>query len=312
VVLRVADSAAMAAAADLIRAGDLVGLPTETVYGLAGDATNPRAVAAIFAVKGRPQFNPLIAHVAGLDMAREEAVLDERALTLAARFWPGPLTLVAPARPTGRVCELARAGLPTVALRMPRHPVALGLIRAVDRPLAAPSANRSGHISPTSAAHVLAEFGDAVRLVLDGGPAQVGIESTVVAALPGQPLRLLRPGGITRDELMAVVGDLAGAEAGVIASPGQLTSHYAPRAPLRLDVTDPAGCAAYLGFGACAAPDQPNLSPAGDLVEAAARLFGLLRELDQRSPAEIAVAPIPHTGLGEAINDRLRRAAAGR
>lgn len=307
-----ASESAIARAVECLRRGEFVGLPTETVYGLAADAGSDIAVARIYAAKGRPQFNPLIAHVASPWMATSEAVFDERAQRLAARFWPGPLTLVLPVAPAGRVCELARAGLQTVALRMPGHPVALELIRAFGSPLAAPSANRSGYISPTTAQDVVAELGAESGFVLDGGPAQLGLESTIVAVLPGEPVRLLRPGGVSREALLTVVDELSALPAGHIEAPGQLASHYAPRARLRMNAVAPEPGEAFLGFGPHHRDGSPNLSRSGDLTEAAANLFGMLRTLDASGAAGIAVAPVPAHGLGEAINDRLQRAAAPR
>jgi L-threonylcarbamoyladenylate synthase len=301
-----ADAARAAAA---LAAGGLVILPTETVYGLAAAAADPAAVARLYEAKGRPRFNPLIAHVAGLAMADRVARLDARASRLIEAFWPGPLTLVAPARGGDLVCDLARAGLDTVAVRAPAHPLAQAVIGAFGRPLVAPSANRSGRPSPTTLADAVAETGAAAAVALDGGPCRIGLESTVVSVLDG-PLRLLRPGAVTRGEIERLVGPLAEAEADAARSPGRLARHYAPAAPLRLDVTAPAAGEAYLAFGP--APQGPrtfNLSPAGDLAEAAARLFSALRAADALNPAAIAVAPIPEDGLGEAINDRLRRAA---
>jgi L-threonylcarbamoyladenylate synthase len=303
---------AISQAVERLQRGEFVGLPTETVYGLAADAGNDLAVARIYAAKGRPTFNPLIAHVSSLDMAMVEAMLDERAQRLVARFWPGPLTLVLPLAGSHRVCELARAGLQSVALRMPGHPVALELIRAFGGPLAAPSANRSGRISPTTAQDVVAELRDQPGLVLDAGPAQVGLESTIVAVLPGEPVRLLRPGGVSREALLGVVGELAVSPAERIEAPGQLASHYAPQARLRMNALAPAAGEAFLGFGPHHREGSPNLSRAGDLVEAAANLFTMLRSLDASGVAAIAVAPVPEHGLGEAINDRLQRAAAPR
>jgi L-threonylcarbamoyladenylate synthase len=290
-----------------LAAGRLVILPTETVYGLAADAGNAKAVAALFEAKGRPRFNPLIAHVASLAAARRIAELDPRALTLAAAFWPGPLTLVAPARTGGGVCDLARAGLDTVAVRVPAHPLARAVLEAFGAPVAAPSANRSGRPSPTTLADAVAETGAAAAVALDGGPCAVGLESTVVALLDGPP-RLLRPGAVTREEIEALIGPLAEAEADARRSPGRLTRHYAPSAPLRLDSDGARPGEAFIGFGA-AGEGALNLSPAGDLAQAAARLFSCLRAADALAPLAIAVAPIPDHGLGEAINDRLRRAA---
>jgi L-threonylcarbamoyladenylate synthase len=305
-------------AAEMLRRGGLVAFPTETVYGLGADATRAEAVARIYAAKERPRFNPLIAHVASLDAARREGVFDESALALAALFWPGPLTLVVPAAPGASVCDLARAGLDSVALRLPAHPLAHALLERVARPVAAPSANRSGRISPTTAAHVLAELDGRIDAVLDGGATQVGLESTIVACL-GEP-RLLRPGGVPREALEAALGrKLLGAarETGAPRAPGMLASHYAPRAKVRLDIDRVAAGDAVLLFGAFEPPGLAaaravlNLSQSGDLTEAAAHLFGHLRSLDGSGAESIAVAPIPENGLGEAINDRLRRAAAG-
>jgi L-threonylcarbamoyladenylate synthase len=296
-----------ARAAEALAAGRLVVLPTETVYGLAADATNPAAVAALYEAKSRPRFNPLIAHVADLAAAEAIAELDDRARTLTAAFWPGPLTIVAPVRPGGAVCDLARAGLDTVAVRVPAHPLAQAVLAAFAGPVAAPSANRSGRPSPTTLADAVAETGEFAALALDGGPCAVGLESTVVSLLDGPP-RLLRPGAVTRAQIEALIGRLADAEADARRSPGRLTRHYAPAAPLRLDADAPRPSEAFIGFGPTH-PGQFNLSPAGDLREAAARLFALLRAADALVPAAIAVAPIPVAGLGEAINDRLRRAA---
>jgi L-threonylcarbamoyladenylate synthase len=286
--------------------GDLVILPTETVYGLAGDARDPAVVAAIFAAKGRPQFNPLISHVARLEQAEALARFDDRGRALARAFWPGPLTLVLPVADPAAVCDLARAGLDSVAIRVPAHPVALALLRAFGGALVAPSANRSGRPSPTTLADAMDETGPAAALGLEGGPCEVGLESTVVS-LMGEA-RLLRPGRVTRAEIEAVIGPLADDAAEGHRSPGRLTRHYAPQAPLRLEATSPDAGEAYLGFGP--GPETPwNLSPSGDLSEAAANLFSYLRSADKTGPRAIAVAPIPQTGLGEAINDRLKRAA---
>ncbi len=309
------DPAAIRLAADHLRRGGLVGMPTETVYGLAGDATNGRAVAAIFEAKGRPEFNPLISHVADVAEARRHGVLDADAETLAAAFWPGPLTLVAPHRPGSGISDLARAGLDSVALRVPSHPVALALIRAAGRPLAAPSANRSGRVSPTTARDVVTELGSKAGVVLDGGPCGVGLESTVVACLGGAPV-LLRPGGVSRDAIEALLGrPLAAAQGGGVRAPGMLASHYAPLAPVQVNVTKPGPDDAVITFGSRNLVDETanrhvvNLSPGGDLRQAAARLFSALRELDAYNPPVISVMPIPMEGLGEAINDRLSRAA---
>lgn len=301
----VTETAEIERAARALRDGGLVILPTETVYGLAGDASNPQAVAAIFEAKGRPRFNPLISHVADLAAAESIALFDDRARRLAERFWPGPLTLVLPVRPNGPVCDLARAGLDTVALRVPAHPLARRLLAAFGGPVVAPSANRSGRPSPTTFADAVEETGASAATALDGGPCEVGLESTVVALLD-QP-RLLRPGAVTRAEIEALVGPLAEAEADAKRSPGRLARHYAPRAPVRLDAIAAEPGEAYLAFGP--GDHRWNLSPTGDLREAAARLFVYLREADRTDPIAIAIAPIPHKGLGEAINDRLKRAA---
>jgi L-threonylcarbamoyladenylate synthase len=307
-------------AAALIATGGLVAFPTETVYGLGADATDPRAVAALYAAKERPAFNPLIAHVASLAEARALATFDADAERLAAAFWPGPLTIVVPAAEDCPVCDLARAGLSTIALRAPDHSVAQALIAAAGRPIVAPSANRSGRVSPTGADHVLADLDGRIDAVIDGGPTRVGVESTIVACLDGE-VRLLRPGGAPREAIEAVLGRrLAGGAAEDAAqplAPGALASHYAPRARIRLDATDIRPGEAVLGFGeALAEPGgaaaHETLSATGDLVEAAARLFACLRKLDAAGAATIAVAPIPAHGLGEAIRDRLSRAAAPR
>ncbi|MDP8995744.1 MAG: L-threonylcarbamoyladenylate synthase [Pseudomonadota bacterium] len=297
-------------AAELIRAGGLVAFPTETVYGLGADATNDHAVAKIYAAKGRPNFNPLIAHVEDVEQAFGLAQFPAGALTLAARFWPGPLTLVLPRKDGCKVSLLASAGLPSLAIRVPRHPLALELIRAVGRPVVAPSANASGRISPTTAQHVRDGLGAKVDLILDGGPSAVGLESTIVSFLDETP-RLLRAGGLSREEIEQALGrKLEGASAGPIHAPGQLESHYAPSAQLRLNAKSFHADEARLGFGGLDAP--LNLSRKGDVVEAAANLFAMLHQLDATKPKMIAVAAIPMQGLGEAINDRLRRAAAPR
>ncbi|MEP6967675.1 MAG: L-threonylcarbamoyladenylate synthase [Pseudomonadota bacterium] len=284
-------------------------LPTETVYGLAADAGNAGAVAALYEAKGRPRFNPLIAHVFDAGAAAAVARLDERARSLADAFWPGPLTLVAPVQRESGVCDLARAGLDTVAVRVPAHPLARAVLKGFGGPVVAPSANRSGRPSPTTFAHAMAETGAAAAAALDGGPCALGLESTVVALLDGPP-RLLRPGAVTRARIEALIGPLAEAELDARRSPGRLTRHYAPVAPLRLDACGPAPGEAFLAFGPAAeGPLVFNLSPAGDLAQAAANLFAYLRAADARRPTAIAVAPIPEAGLGEAINDRLRRAA---
>ncbi len=313
-----ADDAGIAAAAQLLRAGKLVALPTETVYGLAADASDDRAVASIYAAKERPSFNPLISHLPDVDAARRQGLFDAPALALAKAFWPGPLTLVVPASSSCTVCSLARAGLDSVALRVPSHPVARAVLQAAGRPIAAPSANRSGRVSPTQAEHVFADLDRRIDAVLDAGPTAVGVESSIVACLGGAP-RLLRPGGVPRAALEAAIGQaLVIVEEGGTAplAPGLLASHYAPRAAVRLDAEAPRPGEAWLGFGP--EPDGAlpalafNLSPSGDLTEAAANLFAAMRHLDDQRPATIAIAPIPMRGLGEAINDRLRRAAAPR
>jgi L-threonylcarbamoyladenylate synthase len=285
-------------------------LPTETVYGLACDAGDARAVARVFAAKGRPRFNPLIAHVTGLEAAERIAGFDPRARRLAEAFWPGPLTLVAPVRDERAVCDLARAGLDTVAVRAPDHPLARAVLQAFGRPVAAPSANRSGRPSPTTFADALEETGEAASVRLDGGPCRVGLESTVVGCF-GADLVLLRPGGVTRQAIEAAAGPISSRRDEAARSPGRLARHYAPSKPLRLEVSSPSPRAAFLAFGA-GAPEGPlvwNLSPAGDLEEAAANLFAMLRAADRSTASAIEAAAIPHGGLGEAINDRLRRAA---
>ena len=308
----VRDASSVADAVSALRNGELVGMPTETVYGLAADASSPEAVARVFAVKGRPSFNPLISHVADTDGARQEGEFDDRAIALAKALWPGSMTLVVPLAATARTCELARAGLSTIGLRVPQHPLARELLDAFDGPLSAPSANPSGKLSPTRAEDVARELGDLVSMVLDGGPCEAGIESTIVALSPGEPARLLRPGAIGRDAVEAIVGPLADAVGDKITAPGQLASHYAPRANLRLEAVRAEPGEALLGFGPDAPADAANLSAVGDTVEAAANLYRLLRELDASGAKTIAVMPVPDSGLGEAINDRLRRAAAPR
>ncbi len=283
-------------------------MPTETVYGLGADAANPAAVAAIYEAKGRPRFNPLISHVADIAAAERLAIFDDRAHRLAAAFWPGPLTLVLPIRPDTPVCDLARAGLETVALRAPAHPVAQALLRAFGGPVVAPSANRSGRPSPTTFVDAVEETGVSAAAALEGGPCRVGLESTVVALLD-QP-RLLRPGAVTRAEIEVVIGPLAEAQDDAKRSPGRLTRHYSPEAPVRLNVEAPELGEAYLAFGPTAVVGNVlNLSPTADPREAAANLFAYLRAADRTRPTAIAVAPIPPDGLGEAINDRLNRAA---
>jgi len=266
-------------------------------------------VAAIFEAKGRPRFNPLIAHVADLATAARIAEFDDRAWALAREFWPGPLTIVAPIRDTAAVCDLARAGLDTVAIRVPGHPISHAVLEAFGGAVVAPSANRSGRPSPTTFADAVAETGGKVAAALDGGPCAVGLESTVVSVLDGQP-RLLRPGAVTRVQLQQIVGPLAEADDDAKRSPGRLALHYAPDAPVRINVKAPRAGEAYLAFGGGVSGEGVlNLSPSGDLAEAAANLFSFLRAADRTKPSAIAVAPIPEGGLGEAINDRLRRAA---
>lgn len=313
------DPAGIAEAARLLRAGRLVAIPTETVYGLAADATDERAVAAIYAAKERPRFNPLIAHLPEAAAALALGGADARARALAEALWPGPLTLVLPAAPDCPVALLARAGLDTVALRVPAHALARAVLAATGRPVAAPSANVSGRVSPTTAEHVLAELDGRIDAVLDGGPCAVGVESSVLD-LSGTTPVLLRPGGATREAIEAVIGPVALAEGPADAprAPGMLASHYAPALPVRLDVTEPRPDEALLAFGP--APEGAalafNLSGSGDLAEAAARLFAGLRFLDaegrRRGLVRIAAMPVPREGLGLAINDRLARAAAPR
>ncbi len=309
---------AIEAAAALLRAGRLVAFPTETVYGLGADATNGEAVARIFAAKGRPRFNPLIVHVADLEAATAIAEIGPVARRLADAFWPGPLTLVLPRRPHTALSHLVTAGLETVAVRVPSHPIASALLRATGRPLAAPSANRSGHVSTTTAAHVATDLGASVAMILDAGPAQYGVESTILDAT-GRELRLLRPGAVPSEAIAAVVGYtpalFSAANPERPSAPGQFESHYAPRAGVRLDASHARPGEALLAFGPRVPPHDGhtiNLSPSGDLIEAAANLFSALRELDRSGSPGIAVMTIPEHGLGMAINDRLRRAAAPR
>jgi L-threonylcarbamoyladenylate synthase len=308
------DSRTIARAAELLRAGRLVAFPTETVYGLGADATDDRAIAEIFAVKARPRFNPLIVHVHGLAEAEAIAVFDERARRAAARFWPGPLSLVLPRRSSSGLSLLACAGLETVAIRAPAHPVAQALLRAAGRPIAAPSANRSGRVSPTEARHVAEELGDQVALILDGGRTPVGLESTVLD-LSEETATLLRPGAVTVEQLSELLGPITTPATGPAKSPGMQASHYAPTLPVRLDALDPRPGEALLAFGPSAPPGFSEvlwLSRSGDLGEAAANLFAMLRQADRPCFTGIAVMPIPEHGLGRAINDRLRRAAAPR
>lgn len=312
-----AEPAVIRRAAEALRQGALVAFPTETVYGLGADATNGAAVARVFAAKGRPRFNPLIVHVEGTSGARDLALWDTRAERLAEAFWPGPLSLVLPLRADAPVASLATAGLDTVALRCPDHPVALDLLREAACPLAAPSANPSGRVSPTRASHVAEALARECAVILDAGPCRVGLESTVLDLSGDQPA-LLRPGGVTQAALESILGPVVGrpdVTTGPARAPGQLASHYAPSRPVRLDAKEPTEQAgeALLRFG----PEAPagydpiyDLSARGDLEEAAARLFDGLRALDRPGVAGIAVMPIPEIGLGVAMNDRLRRAAA--
>ncbi|WP_291645146.1 L-threonylcarbamoyladenylate synthase [Bosea sp. (in: a-proteobacteria)] len=315
-----ADEAGIAEAARLLRAGKLVALPTETVYGLAADATDGRAVASIYAAKERPSFNPLISHLPDTAAARREGLFDAAALALAKAFWPGPLTLIVPVSPGCTVSDLARAGLASVALRVPSHPVAHAVLAAAGRPIAAPSANRSGRVSPTLPEHVLVDLDGRIDAVLEAGPTEIGLESSIVACLGGAP-KLLRPGGVPRAALEAAIGrELVIADAAQGAapiSPGLLASHYAPEAAVRLEAAAPLPGEAWLGFGPepeghALPPLSLNLSTKGDLAEAAANLFAALRQLDEAGATTIAVAPVPMQGLGEAINNRLGRAAAPR
>lgn len=310
------DEAGLAAAAAALRSGRLVAFPTETVYGLGADATDGEAVARIFAAKGRPRFNPLIVHVPSLAAAARLASFPPVAHRLAETFWPGPLTLVLQRNSASGLSALVSAGLDTVALRVPDHPVARALLAATGRPVAAPSANRSGHVSATRADHVAADLGDAVAMILDAGPSAHGLESTVLDAT-GDDIVLLRPGAVPAETIEAVLGKRlmrAGPAAGAPLSPGQLESHYAPRAALRLDAMEVRPGEALLAFGTPLDTTGPsiNLSPRSDLIEAAASLFAALRALDATGADVIAVMPIPAVGLGEAITDRLRRAAARR
>ncbi|MCS0495385.1 L-threonylcarbamoyladenylate synthase [Ancylobacter sp. MQZ15Z-1] len=316
-----ADAPGIARAAQLIASGGLVALPTETVYGLACDATDPVAVASLYEAKGRPTFNPLIAHVPDVDAARQVGHLTASAQLLADRFWPGPLTLIVPAR-EGATCALARSGLSTVAIRVPGHEVARAVLQAVGRAVAAPSANRSGHVSPTTAGHVLADLDGRIDLILDAGPTPVGVESTIIDCT-SDTLVLLRPGGLPREAIEAALGAPLASPAAPTAetaplAPGMLASHYAPSVPVRLGAREVRPGEALLTFAAARPPgfEQAkacrDLSPSGDLVEAAANLFAHLRDLEASGADSIAVVPLPRQGLGEAIADRLGRAAAPR
>jgi L-threonylcarbamoyladenylate synthase len=315
-----ADKAGIAEASAILRRGGLVAFPTETVYGLGADATDAEAVAGIYAAKERPSFNPLIAHVASLKAAQLQGVFNQTARRLAEAFWPGPLTLVVPVAETCTVSDLARAGLDSVGLRVPAHPLAHALLEATGRPVAAPSANRSGRVSPTDADHVLGDLDGRINAVLDGGATQVGVESTIVSCLEGAP-RLLRPGGVPRETIEELIDqrlENGGEGEKNPLAPGMLASHYAPRAQVRLNAAqiEPGEAALLFGSQVLQGSDHAksllNLSRNGDLREAAAHLFSYLRQLDASGAPTIAVAPIPETGLGEAINDRLRRAAAER
>jgi L-threonylcarbamoyladenylate synthase len=320
-VLR-ADAEAIAEAVRVLQAGGLVAFPTETVYGLGADAARGEAVARLYAAKGRPAFNPLIAHVDGLSAARKLARFDAAAERLAAEFWPGPLTLVLPKAATCPVAGLATAGLDSIAVRVPEHPIAQGILRGFNGALVAPSANRSGHVSPTTAAHVLADLGGRIDLIVDAGETPVGVESTIIACLDAPAL--LRPGGVPRGEIERVLQHKlhetpdADAASDAPRAPGMLASHYAPRTRLRLDVKRVEPGEALLAFGPVLAEGAEratkvlNLSTRGDLIQAAANLFSHLRALDTAGGSAIAAMPIPREGLGEAINDRLRRAAAPR
>ena len=302
------NQATIAEAARLIDEGKPVAIPTETVYGLAADATRGEAVAAIYAAKGRPSFNPLIVHVTDLAAAEAIADLSDAARELARTFWPGPLTIVTPLKSGTSIAALATAGLPTIALRCPAHPAMRDLLRACGKPLAAPSANASGTISPTRAEHVLRSLGEAIPLIVDAGPTEIGLESTIVALADGG-LRILRPGPITADQLADASGlSVAASGSDTIEAPGQLAQHYAPSKPVRLNAIEARDGEWLIGFGTVAG--DVSLSPSGDPIEAAARLFDLLHQADVAPAPRIAVAPVPEEGLGAAINDRLRRAAA--
>jgi L-threonylcarbamoyladenylate synthase len=318
-----AGEAAVRSAARCLSAGGLVAFPTETVYGLGADATNPAAIARLYQAKGRPAFNPLIAHVGDIGAATAIARFDERAMALAEAFWPGPLTLVLPKTNDCTVADLATAGLETIAIRVPAHAIAREILRAFGGPVVAPSANLSGHVSPTTSAHVQSDLMGRIDLIVDGGPVEVGVESTIVGCFDAPVL--LRPGGLPRGEIERVLGralvqppEDTDSDTGQPLAPGMLASHYAPRTPVRLNAESVEAGEALLAFGSYAVPGVDaaaavmNLSARGDLNEAAANLFGYLRALDTKGARAIAVMPIPHHGLGEAINDRLRRAAVGR
>ncbi|WP_324740800.1 L-threonylcarbamoyladenylate synthase [Tsuneonella sp. CC-YZS046] len=303
-----ADATALARAVRHLRMGGLVAVPTETVYGLAARADDDAAVAGIYRAKGRPDFNPLIVHVGDLAQAERLAVFDARARLLAERFWPGPLTLVLPLREEAPVAAAVTAGLPTIAIRMPAHPVMRALLAETGLPLAAPSANRSGGVSPTSAAHVAASLGESIPLLLDGGPCEAGLESTIVALREGGCWQILRPGPIVAEELAAILGPPEEVGDARIEAPGQLASHYAPGKPVRLDAQEAAPDEFMIGFGPVRG--DISLSETGDLGEAAARLYACLHSAAASDKPHIAIAPIPAGGIGDAINDRLKRAAA--
>ena len=310
-----ADSEGCRAAGEALRAGELVAFPTETVYGLGGNARDGEAVAGIFAAKGRPSFNPLIVHVIDLAAAEELAAFSDAARAVAARFWPGPLTIVLPRRADADVSELVSAGLPSIAIRVPGHPVARAVLAAAGVPVAAPSANPSGRVSPTTASHVRSGLEGRIAMIVDGGPCRVGIESTVLD-MSGDAPAILRPGGVTPEDVSSVLGVAVGfapppAADGPLLSPGMMASHYAPSTPVRLAAEAADADEVLLGFGNVRDATL-NLSPRGDLGEAAANLFAMLRRLDEGGYRAIAVSPIPDRGLGLAINDRLRRAAAPR
>jgi L-threonylcarbamoyladenylate synthase len=304
------DAPGIARAAQLLGQGAFFALPTETVYGLGADARNSLAVARIFEAKGRPRFNPLIVHVASPEQAQAHVIWSDQAQALATAFWPGPMTLVLPIRPDAGLSDLVTADLPSLAIRVPAHPLARALLTAFGGPVAAPSANPSGRISPTTAAHVMAGLAGRIEAVLDGGPCPVGLESTIIG-LTGTPT-LLRHGGLPTEEIEALLGQPLAQDTtpGKLTAPGQMASHYAPRAAIRLNATAAAPGEVLLGFGPMAC--DLNLSPGAALTEAAANLFPHLHSLDAQGARTIAVAPIPDTGLGRAINDRLRRAAAPR
>lgn len=303
-----ADAGGIARAVSLLRAGQLVAVPTETVYGLAARADSEVAVAAIYQAKGRPDFNPLIVHVASLEMARKLAVFDGRAEALAARFWPGPLTLVLPSAAQSRVVPAVTAGLPTIALRMPDHPAMRRLLQELDLPLAAPSANRSGSVSPTTPQHVADSLGPAIAAILDGGACPRGLESTIVALRDDGVWQLLRHGPVTEGELAALLGPAKPLADARIEAPGQLAQHYSPGKPVRLNVEQPEADEFFIGFGPI--EGDCTLSETGDLALAAARLYACLHQAGASKRPRVAVAPVPGEGIGAAINDRLRRAAA--